>query len=177
MAFSSRRGRPRANSGVPDTGTPELRQKRRHCLTAEPIDLCLEKGIIDGDQHRSGLHLRWLYTLRYGAPALTTRYYRDDMAAAAQTCEQWRSAREQEYLLATRLLASRRLEHVVLRLAIYNELPAFLNPSLQQQAWVQPALAERLDTLRQQLADGLDLLVRHWHPRSAAVKPQPEVNR
>lgn len=172
MAFSTRRGRPRVNSGVPDTGTPELRQKRRHHLTAEPIDLCLEKGIIDDDQHRSGLHLRWLYTLRYGAPALTTRYFRDDMGAGAQTCEQWRSAREQEYLLATRMLAARRLEQAVVRLAIYNELPAFLNPSLQQQAWLQPALAERLDDLRGQLSDGLFLLVKHWHKPTAAGKPQ-----
>jgi phosphoenolpyruvate carboxykinase (ATP) len=47
MAFSSRRGRPRALSGVPDTGTPELRRKRDLGITAEPIDLCLTRGIID----------------------------------------------------------------------------------------------------------------------------------
>lgn len=171
MAFSSRRGRPRANSGVPDTGTPELRQKRRHSITAEPIDICLEKGLIDIDQHRSGLHLRWLYTLRYGAPSLTARYYRDDAGSGVQTCEQWRSAREQEYLLATRLLASRRLEHAVLRLTIYNELPAFLSPNLQQQAWLQPALAERLENLRHEVHDGLTLLVKHWRHATAASKP------
>lgn len=176
MAFSSRRGRPRTTSGVPDTGTPELRRKRDLGLTVEPIDLCLARGIIDPGQHRSGLHLRWLYTLRFGAPSLTTRYFRDDTTAASQTCEQWRSAREQEYLLATQLLRSRRLEQPVVRLTIYNELPAFLNPSMQKQSWHRPALAERLETLRQQLHDGLDLLRIHWEKPIAATTPQHPLN-
>lgn len=169
MAFSSRRGRPRANSAAPDTGTPELIRKRALGITAEPIDLCLARGIIDADQHRSGLHLRWLYTLRYGAPSLTTRYFLEDGAASTTTCELWRSAREEEYLLATRLLKSRQLEQAVLRLTIYNELPAFLNPRMQQQCWQQPALAERLDTLRQQLCEGLTLLTKHWAKKPSQV--------
>lgn len=176
MAFSTRRGRPRATSGVPDTGTPELRRKRQLGITVEPIDLCLEKGIISPDQHRSGLHLRWLYTLRYGAPSLTTRYFREDAGAGQLTCDQWRGAREQEYLLATRLLAAQRLEQTIGRLVIYNEMPAFLNPSLLQQGWHQPAMAERLHYLRLQVQDGLQLLVRHWNKRDAAAIPQPELN-
>lgn len=176
MAFSSRRGRPRANSGVPDTGTPELRQKRRHFLTAEPIDLCLEKGIISPQQHRSGLHLRWLYTLRYGAPSLTTRYFREDPVTTHNTCEHWRSAREQEYLLATRLLVAQRYDSAILRLTIYNELPAFLNPALQRQSWHEPALAHRLEDLRQQVKNGLELLVQHWHEARAASKPHNPSN-
>ena len=176
MAFSPRRGRPRAASGVPDHGTPELRRKRELRFTAEPIDQCLEKGIIAPEQHRSALHLRWLYTLRYGAPALTTRYFREDIAAPGVTCEEWRSAREQEYLLATRLLTSRRLVQPVVRLAIYNELPAFLNPALLHQSWQRPALAERLENLRLEVQDGLELLTRHWRPTTAAATPQHGVN-
>jgi hypothetical protein len=121
--------------------------------------------------------LRWLYTLRYGAPSLTTRYFREDTTAMQTTCEEWRSAREQEYLLATRLLAAQRYDSAVLRLTVYNELPAFLNPALQRQGWHQPALALRLDTLRQQLHDGLELLVRHWDRRTATSKPHAPVNR
>lgn len=177
MAFSTRRGRPRATSGVPDQGTPELRRKRDIGITAEPIDLCLARGIIGPEQHRSGLHLRWLYTLRFGAPSLTTRYFRDDAAASVMACEQWRSAREQEYLLATQLLRSRRLDQPVMRLTIYNELPAFLNPAMQKQSWHQPALAERLETLRDQLYEGLELLRIHWEKPTAASTPQPELNR
>lgn len=177
MAFTSRRGRPRAISGVPDTGTPELKRKRASGLTVEPIDLCLEKGIIDEPQHRSGMHLRWLYTLRYGAPSLTTRYFLEEATSGATTCEQWRSAREQEYLLATRLLASRRLDQAILRLAVYNELPAFMSPALLQQAWVRPALAERLDSLRADVSDGLELLVRHWQRSTEAGTAHPPINR
>ncbi len=146
-------------------------------MTAEPIDLCLEKGIISPDQHRSGLQLRWLYTLRYGAPSLTTRYCREDASSGAVTCDQWRSAREQEYLLATRLLASQRFEQVVVRLTIYNELPAFLRPDLLQRGWHQPALAERLEGLRIQVEDGLELLVQHWRKHAEASKPQHQLNR
>lgn len=177
MAFSSRRGRPRAISGVPDQGTPELRSKRALGITAEPIDLCLARGIISADEHRSGLHLRWLYTLRYGAPSVTTRYLLDDAATSGITCEQWRSAREEEYLLATRLLKSRRLDQPVLRLTIYNELPAFLNPAMQKQSWHQPPLAERLESLRLQVSDGLSLLTSHWRKSTAAAIPQPALNR
>lgn len=177
MAFSSRRGRPRATSGVPDQGTPELRRKRDLGITAEPIDLCLARGVIDADAHRSGLHLRWLYTLRYGAPSVTTRYYLDDTASVGIACEQWRSAREEEYLLATQLLKSRRLDQPVLRLTIYNELPAFLNPAMQKQSWHQPALAERLETLKLQVTDGLSLLTTHWRKTTAAAIPQPRLNR
>lgn len=172
MAFSSRRGRPRALSGVPDTGTPELRRKRDLGITAEPIDLCLTRGIIDADAHRSGLHLRWLYTLRYGAPSITTRYYQADEAVSTMTCEQWHSAREVEYLVATQLLKSRRLEQPILRLVVYNELPAFLNPWMLKQSWHQPALAERLENLRLQVHDGLELLTKHWRKTTAAAIPQ-----
>ncbi len=38
--------------------------------TAEPIDLCLQYGLINLRQHRLSLHLRWLYTINFGLPTV-----------------------------------------------------------------------------------------------------------
>ena len=84
MAFSTRRGRPpRPRLDDNDNGTPELQFKRALGVTREPIDLCLERNLITPDHHWCSLHLRWLYTLRYGAPAITTRYADKDAQCLA----------------------------------------------------------------------------------------------
>lgn len=70
LSFPRRRGRPRTAHKGRDLDTPELAQKRRTGETTETLDLCLERGIITHRQHWSGIHLRWLYTLRYGAPGI-----------------------------------------------------------------------------------------------------------
>lgn len=165
MAFTTRRGRPpREGTDTPDYGTPELRSKRMLGITVEPIDLCLERGIISERQHWCGLHLRWLYTLRYGAPSLTASYLRERMPRATQSeCEQWRASREREYLDATQMLHAHKLSQQVIRVAIHNELPCFLSPALRQHAWNDPALAHRLELSRHRLTDGLQLLVGLWH--------------
>ena len=106
MAFTTRRGRPaRAKADLRDTGTPELQFKRALGLTSEPIDQCLERGIITTDHHWCGLHLRWLYTLRYGAPVITTRYADSAlMSVPSQETPEWRIEREREYQDAVRIL-------------------------------------------------------------------------
>lgn len=162
MAFTTRRGRPPKPRDTRDLGTPELRFKHAHGLTCEPIDLCLERQLISEAQHRSGLHLRWLYTLRYGAPSLTTRYADRDSRGGAQDDPQWRSLRELEYHEASRLLKAHQRYEPVMRLAIFNERPAFLSPQLRTQAWKVPALAERLHNEHCQLREGLELLVELW---------------
>ena len=166
MAFSSRRGRPRQTARErTDPGTPELRLKHSLGLTSEPIDRCLEKGIINAAQHRSGLHYRWLYTLRYGAPCLTTRYEQANHLKSDDTDTQWRSEREQEYLHARQLLHDHRLHTPVERLCIHNEVPAFLSPALVRESWQRPALADGLAARQQQLVHGLELLTLHWQQR------------
>jgi hypothetical protein len=172
MAFTTRRGRPpRVRTNAPDYGTPELRSKRLYSLTVEPIDLCLERQLITPRQHWCGLHLRWLYTLRYGAPSLTAHYLRERMPRASQTeCNQWRAGREMEYIHACSELRRHRYESAVMRLAVYNELPAFLNPDLRERAWQETALAEQLSNSHQHLRCGLELLAQLWKHASRSTE-------
>ena len=163
MAFTTQRGRPRATLPTHDCGTPELRLKHALGLTSEPIDLCLEKQLITQEHHWCGLHLRWLYTLRYGAPNLTTRY--TDHGIASITLSEdpvWRTMREREYHEAAILLKSNQRYECVMRVAVFNELPAFLNAALRERARNEQAMAEKLGRSHQQLHDGLNLLAHHW---------------
>lgn len=164
MSFSSKRGRPRKPEAVPDFGTPELRLKHALGVTSEPIDLCLARRIITVEQHRSGLHLRWLHTLRYGAPHITTRYTLEDAPPPSPDDPIWRSQREHEYADAVMLLRSHRRHDAVMRLTVLNEMPPFLNPDILRQAWQHPSLEVKLVRERQHLHEGLMLLVDHWKP-------------
>lgn len=164
MAFTTQRGRPRKPVLHADLGTPELRLKHALRLTAEPIDLCFEKGLITQDHHWCGLHLRWLYTLRYGAPSLSTYYGDRDPPAAplTDTDTNWREMREREYNSAASRLRQYRRYEPVMRLAIHNEMPAFLDAGLLAKAPSSPALALRLDRLLGELTEGLDILSTLW---------------
>jgi hypothetical protein len=42
-------------------------------LTTEPLDMCLKKNIINIDQHRSGIKLRWFYTVIFEAPTIQSK--------------------------------------------------------------------------------------------------------
>ncbi len=154
-----KRGRPKIDRPSRDAGTPELAFKRAHGETMEPLDLCLERGLLTAAQHWCGIHLRWLYTLRYGAPgvrAVDTTHLgglelkMDDPG--------WRAAREEEYHMALRLLGRERGQ-MVLGLAVHNERPAFLArpPSARLQAWAARAEAELA-----RLNEAFGLLEKHW---------------
>lgn len=124
MAFTTRRGRPRAAHDLDqrDTGTPELRQKRMLCLTTEVIDLLLEKQLISAEQHWCALHFRWLYTLRYGAP--TPQSLDPARIKGIQHSPlylEWQQEREQEWRIATHLLSSCKALPVVENCAVYNQ--------------------------------------------------------
>ncbi len=163
MGFSSRRGRPRVKIDGPDTGTPELRRKQTLGLTSEPIDLCLERGLITPDHHWCGLHLRWLYTVRYGAPVVTTRYgSKETLASAEPEDSAWRIEREGEYHDAIAALHAIRRYECTMRLCVFNERPAFLSKDLTAKAWGNPALAEQLAIHHRMLREGLDALVDRW---------------
>lgn len=164
MAFTTRRGRPPgARADAPDFGTPELRFKHAHGLTAEPLDLCLERRLITDTQHWCGLHLRWLYTLRYGAPSLTTRYDRTAPDAPRSGDDPaWRLQREAEYHAATALLRTGLHYEPVLQLCVFNQRPAFLDPSLLARLWDEPRLAARLAEAQARVSEGLSLLAAHW---------------
>lgn len=157
MAFTTRRGRPRAQALPKDPGTPELRFKHALGLTREPLDVCLEKNLLTADQHRAGLHFRWLYTLRYGLPtvrALDLSTPPGGMPSGAD--ELWRQGREVEFREASRLLHESGTLRTVLAICVMQYTPAFFTP--------RPDLAINRDGERQlaQLRDGLGLLARQW---------------
>jgi len=169
MAFTTRRGRPRAApASTSDTGTDELRAKRSLGITTEPIDLCLARKLITPAQHWCGLHWRWLYTLRYGAPSLIARYHDEGSASVpGDTNDDWRIKREREYHAARGVLQTHRRYDGVMRLAIFNELPPFLNPRLHERAWEHPPVARQLQQAHAHLCEGLELLVVHWKQEHA----------
>jgi hypothetical protein len=163
LQFPRKRGRPRSSLPSSDTGTPELVMKRVHGETAEALDLCLERSLITREQHWCGVHLRWLFTLRYGAPGVRAidpthlggiEIKLDDPA--------WRVAREQEFHDAMKKLTAGGHAVAVTNLCIYNERPVFLQPRAVVARRYKEA-AEVLAALR----DGLDTLAAHWGRQSS----------
>lgn len=159
LTFPRRRGRPRSSLRGRDNGTPELAMKRQMGGTAETLDLCLQRGIISPAQHWCGIHLRWLYTLRHGAPGVRavdpTHLGGSELK---QDDPQWRALREQEYRDAIKGLMLRGHVPLLMNACIYNERPAFL--SLRPAARGRK-LEEATETLTQ-LREGLDILVALW---------------
>ncbi len=163
MRFTSKRGRPKTVRPDTDMGTPELQKKRAHGLTLEAIDMCLNKNLITQAQHWCGLHLRWLYTLRYGAPGVSstlTRLY--DMPSARPDDPSWRSAREAEFAEAVTLLRTYAYYEPVAQLAIFNERPRFLDEAYRDRAWKNNHSRNLLLTEYQGVTEGLTLLQTHW---------------
>lgn len=150
------RGRPKIIREEKDCGTPELQFKRAHGETIEALDLCLEKGLITEEQHWCGIHLRWLYTLRYGAPSVRAIDLNHVSGMELETDDpDWRQMREAEYHDAFARITERGYGHILTNICIHNERPLFLRqigkPSLRCAAELE------------QVRDGLDLLVRHWN--------------
>ena len=133
--------------------------KRLMGATAEALDLCLERGIITREQHWCGVHLRWLYTLRHGAPGV--RAIDPTHLGGTETKiddQQWRSAREKEYHDAIKKLVQSGSVTQLINLCIYNERPKFL--SLHQPV-SQKKLVETTGMIVS-LRDGLDILANQW---------------
>jgi hypothetical protein len=158
------RGRPRKEPRPQhDVGTPELSMKRLLGETTEALDLCLERGIITAEQHGCGVHLRWLYTLRHGAPSVRavdpTHLGGIDNK---QDDPQWRSAREQEFHDAMAKLTPGGYATVLLNICIYNERPRFL--SLHRTVSIKRM--KETQQLIESLRDGLDILGKMWGRQS-----------
>ena len=159
LSFPKKRGRPKAIQRGTDLGTPELILKRLMGETIEALDLCLERRLITPQQHWCGIHLRWLYTLRHGAPSVRAL---DPTHLGGQDIKTddvlWRTARELEYHDALTLLAQSGHAMLVMNLCVYNERPAFL--SSKKNKLLAECKAEQRALL--QLREGLDKLVAHW---------------
>ncbi len=162
--FSTRRGRPPKARIEHDYGTPELQAKRAVNLTDEAIDVCLERRIISRAQHWAGMHLRWLYTVRYGAPSLTSHWWRisDDTRSPRTDHSNWRDAREQEYNEARALLTSHKCYEPVMQVVVYNDMPHFLRPDILHRAMRDPGLLQHIENERDGLQWGLQLLRECW---------------
>lgn len=165
MAFTTRRGRPKAVREDSDKGTPELQRKRAAGLTLEAIDVCLGKNLITQAQHWCGLHLRWLYTLRYGAPNVSSTMNRlYDAPTTRPDDPEWRSAREAEFAEAVGMLRTHMRYVPVAQMAIFNERPRFLNDAWRKAAWENQVMRETLSREYHHLTEGLNLLENHWKP-------------
>lgn len=151
--LARRRGRPKLARPMHDSGTAELVMKRLKGETAESIDLCLERDIITRNQHWCGIHLRWLYTLRFGAPGVKAIDPQDmgGMELKSHDAE-WLSSREQEYQQALGVLAGRALAAIVMNVCIFNERPLFLTSPASRKAAAQ----------RASFLAGLELLQALW---------------
>ena len=154
-----KRGRPKSAQKGTDTGTPELVMKKLLGETAETLDLLLEHRLINQHQHWCGIHLRWLYTLRYGAPSVRTidpthvggnEILLDDPV--------WRIAREQEYNQAISALGQAGgYNRMIVNLCVHNERPSFLDQKQLKKRYTDEAL-----TIITDLQDGLNILVALW---------------
>ncbi len=158
LTFPRRRGRPRKVIASHDNGTPELIAKKITGETSETIDLCLERRLITTDQHWSGIHLRWLYTLRYGTPtirALDPTHFGGCEVKANDP--NWRAEREKEFSDAVNLLSAKGFSRIVLAACIYNECPTIFKRSQGKGTYNKQAYA-----WLENLSAGLDILVTHW---------------
>lgn len=165
MSFTTRRGRPAKPKLMRDNGTPELQAKRTLGLTGEAIDLCLERRLITREQHWAGLHYRWLYTVRYGAPSLSSHWWQlsgESHASSRADNGTWRIEREREYSEARTLLMQAGTYESVMQIAVYNDLPCFLRPDILQMALARPALLGRIERERLRFIEGAQRLAEHW---------------
>jgi hypothetical protein len=131
MAFPRRRGRPkRTNPTSIDKGTIELMEKRKAGITSEPLDLCWSRGLINELQHASGIRLRWLYTLRFGAPTLSA-YSPDRLGGHSCKYEdgEWLRKRQNEYRVIIEHLEKKRLREIVVDVCVFSRMPEFLYKS------------------------------------------------
>lgn len=158
LNFSRRRGRPKNNRPLLDTGTPETVMKRLMGITTEALDLCLEKGIITEQQHWCGIHLRWLYTLRYGVPSARTTNltFMESCGHKPSDYEDplWRVSREKEYNDALNMLTKSGYSLLLINLCVYNELPRIFS-SQREKSLVYREITEKISS-------GLNILLKLW---------------
>lgn len=131
MRPASRRGRPKINRPRRDYGTAELIEKRKNGETSEVLDLCMERGLITTKHHWCGIHLRWLYTLRYGTPSVqATQLMFDAPISPRSNDSKWQTAREEEYQSAIIVLTNAGCATTVMNVCIFNERPGFLKSGM-----------------------------------------------
>lgn len=150
MGFSSKRGRPKQVRPIKDLGTKELQKKREQNVTIEPLDLFLQKSLITENQHWAGMHLRWLFTIKMGAPNISaSRVDLFEGRDLRQREEAWQVQRQAEYDTAVKVLHNCRAFSAVLNLAVYGTQKMPISP----------------DNL-QKIREGLSALCKFWRQKA-----------
>ena len=112
-----------------DIGTPELTYKRAFYATKEPLDLCFEKGLITLSQHQYGIKLRWLYTIRHGAPVISSNYPQEFFDSGIYRDPEWTAKQQTAYKYIIKELKKEGYMKIISDSCIYNIYPTFLlNP-------------------------------------------------
>lgn len=159
LVFPRKRGRPKTIHRGIDRGTPELLQKRRNGETTETLDYCLERGFITKQQHWCGIHLRWLYTLRHGAPSVRAIDLTHNGGMEIKTDDpQWRTEREKEYHEAIRNITQSGHALLLMNICIYNERPKLLSHPTK----ASKADSSEMAAFKNKLQSGLEVLNALW---------------
>jgi FMN phosphatase YigB (HAD superfamily) len=119
----AKRGRPKKQKIDKDLGTEELQMHRHKDFLnhIEPIDFLIQEKMINFEQHKAGLRLRWLYTLSYGAASVqAVRYmYPEDFSNAHS--EEWHVRKRKEYVEVMDMLKKNKCDKEIIALCIMNE--------------------------------------------------------
>ena len=94
----------------------------------DPLDICLDKGLVDSFEHSAGLRLRWLYSLLFGSPIISA-YDPTDQGGAflpSHNSENWLISRKKEYFNIVTELKDIGAFGVISDICIYHQMPSFL---------------------------------------------------
>ena len=119
-----KRGRPKNISD--NRGTIELQKKRESNLTIESLDLCLQRKIITPVEHISGIKLRWIYTLRFGAPTIQSKLLQTKFYNSKNYDEKFLQDLQKKYCDIIEVLKEIHAHKIVMSICIFNEFPNFL---------------------------------------------------
>lgn len=164
MGFSSKRGRPKTKTATKavderDLGTLELQAKRLSGVTKEAIDVIREKDLISSLQYSAAMHLRWLYTIRFGAPGISAINLEVNHGREiSRNDEIWQAEREREYAMAVEKLRAGGSLKIVMNIVVFNTPPKFINIGNQRSSDIV-ACGQELVKFR----DGLTTLMELWN--------------
>lgn len=127
MGFKQGRGRPRNTRPAVDSGTPELVIRNRLGLTREPLDLCLEHGLLTAEMHQAAMRWRWLYSIKYGVSApKQVRWMEESTPAALSRDDAWKSQRSLELTRLTNAISREAAYKMFTDAALFSRWPRFL---------------------------------------------------
>jgi hypothetical protein len=131
--------------------------------TSETLDLCLALGLITTKQHWCGVHLRWLFTLRYGAPNIRAIDPTHTKGMDIKTDDpQWRINREKEYHEALQEITKSGHALLLMNICIYNERPKLLSSNKKEMV----SRSNDIEELKLKLQSGLNVLDSLWRKQS-----------